>query len=191
MAWQSNIPQPGAKLSISQGDLLGNFIALNTWMGVNHYLPTNLANGGKHMFVSLPTQSADPATAGSELAIYSKIGTGGVPQIFWRQQSNGTVTEFTGATVVTSAGPTRTQGQTVLPSGVMIKWGVVTTSSVGSSAITYQGTAFAAVSPLTYSLTMTILNASSGIVITNYGNSGFNYTNTTAVVTFFYQAIGI
>jgi hypothetical protein len=137
MAWQQNIPQPTDKLSVSQGDLLNNFQALNTWMNINHYLPTDI-NSGKHKFVTMPIQGADVATGGNEIALYTKTGDfSAPPQLFWRQQNNGTVVNITEGDLVTN-------GWSRLPSGLIVKWGSATLSNVGN--ITYnQGPAFTTV----------------------------------------------
>ena len=133
MAYNANIPQPTDTLNKSQGDLLANFQALQTLIDVNHY---DFASGnqGKHMFVSMPVQAADPSTAGNEMALYTKLaGSPLVPHMFIRQQTNGAVVDFTGVNFVPvlpwSIG---SQGSTTLPSGLILKWGSNTTPSSGS-----------------------------------------------------------
>jgi hypothetical protein len=133
MAYQNNIPQGNQRLSDSQGDLLANFQAIKQLIDVNHATFGN-ANEGKHNFVSLPSQSGDPVTLASEMALYTKLVTG-VPQMFLRNQTNGSVVNFTSAT----ASPTN--GSTTLPSGIIIKWGSGTTAAGGSQTVTF-ATAF-------------------------------------------------
>ena len=120
-AFQANIPQPTDTLNKSQGDLLGNFQAIQTLIDVNHY---DFASGnqGKHMFVSMPTQTVDPVTAGLEMALYTK-SVAGTPHMYIRQQTNGAVTDITGATTGTG------NDTTTLPSGVILKWGTGQVSS--------------------------------------------------------------
>jgi hypothetical protein len=115
MAWNPNIPQPTDSLSQSQADILANFQALDP-----------LFNDGVQNWVTLPVQGSAPATAASELALYSK-SVSGTPQLFMRQQSNGTEFDFT------SAGAT-TNGWARLPSGIILKWGQAAMPSGGSSA---------------------------------------------------------
>lgn len=164
--WQQNIPQATDKLSVSQGDLLGNFQSLNIWMDINHYLPTDITNQGKHKFVTMPVQVADPTTGGSEIALYTKSSSG-APQIFWRQQNNGAVVNLT-------EGDTSTIGWSRLPSGVIVKWGTPTLSGAGS--FTYaQGPAFTTV--LYVGITTT--NSSDAFVSITAFNTTTATTNTT------------
>lgn len=118
MAYNSNIPLPTDLISQSQPQLLANFQAINTLLDVNHYTFNSAgATDGKHKYVSMPEQLADPATAVNELAIYSKEGAiSTVAELFLRRENNGTAYAFTesGQNVI---------GWTRLPSGILIKWG--------------------------------------------------------------------
>ena len=110
MAFNPNIPQPTDSLSQSQQDILANFQAI-----------APLFNQGIQDFVVLPVQGSAPTTAASEVALYSK-SVSGTPQLFMRQQSNGTEFDFTSALKTTN-------GWARLPSGLLIKWGVATIAS--------------------------------------------------------------
>lgn len=63
MPYNPNIPQPTDILSDSQGDLLGNFQALDTSFGIDHYKFSDLtANNGFHNKVTTPVFVANPPT---------------------------------------------------------------------------------------------------------------------------------
>lgn len=119
MAFNPNIPQPTDALSQSQADILANFQAI-----------APLFDQGIQDFVILPVQGSAPTTAASELALYSK-SVSGTPQLFMRQQSNGTEFDFTSSLKADS-------GWARLPSGILIKWGPATVPSRNTLAtVTY------------------------------------------------------
>lgn len=134
MAYNANIPQPTDELKDSQPQILANFNYLSGWDSVNH-IPFNSGSGidGKHLYLQFPTvQTMDVSTASGEVAVYSKTGITTVPALFFRGQSNGTVP---------SAGFTESaassNGWTMLPSGILIKWGLGATTTVGSNVKTF------------------------------------------------------
>jgi hypothetical protein len=131
MAYNALIPQPTDTLNNSQGDLLANFMAIQTLIDVNHYdFASSLQ--GKHKFVSLPIQSVDPATTTTELALFTKNDGLGIPQLWIRYPNNDMSVDITGLLPSLSAGG----GTTTLPSGVEIKFGLATTSA-GLQTITF------------------------------------------------------
>lgn len=116
MPYNQNIPQATDQLKNSQSQILANFQAIKTLIDVNHGT-FSAADQGKHKWVTLPQQGAAPATAASEMALYTK-SSGGVPTPFIRQQSNGT--EY--SLIATNAG-TYTLGYTLLPGNIKMLWG--------------------------------------------------------------------
>lgn len=128
MAYQSNIPQPTDQISVSQADILNNFIALSTFLNINH-VDFASADQGKHKFVSFPVQAVAPVTTGTEVALYSKTSAlSGLPELFFREASSGNEYEFT----TFGIGP---DGYVRTPAGVLIKWG--NASANGAAAITF------------------------------------------------------
>jgi len=124
MAYNNNIPQPTDQINQSQAQLLGNFQALSTALiGVNTagLLATN--------------QASDPATAANQVAIYARVpqNSGSVPTptsvMALRQPSSGNVVEFSDFEINTFDGWTR------LPSGVLIKWYLVSIPADSSGDI--------------------------------------------------------
>jgi len=94
MAYQNNIPVATHYLQNDQPAILENFVDLNAQFSVDH--DTLVAGGasGKHLKVTLPERAADPVTAAGEISVYTK-DSGTQPEIFYRQESNGLVTQIT------------------------------------------------------------------------------------------------
>lgn len=89
MPYQANKPQAADQMSISQGDLQNNFLALKALVDVNHET-FGSANEGKHAVVAFPEQVPSvvppifpPATTATELAMYAKAD-GGATHLFLR-----------------------------------------------------------------------------------------------------------
>jgi len=97
MAFLNNIPQPGDRLKVSQGQLLGNNQQLDTSMGVDHYPFSNLtSDNGKHKYVTSIDQVTHPSTIANEPKFYgvSQISQLGVIQ-YSRGPSNAVPTPVT------------------------------------------------------------------------------------------------
>ena len=144
MAYKANIPQAADYQNNSQPDLLNNFIAINTFVGVDH-VTFNTADEGKHNRVffkqQVPNQVAplpvtdangDPATGATEAAIYTKnsVATPGSPGLFYRPSSSAAVVELSASFSATKAAT----GSAMLPSGVILKWGPVNATTAGTPA---------------------------------------------------------
>lgn len=115
-----NIPQATDQLSISQGNILGNFQGIQQLVDVNHEDFAS-GNAGKHKQVTLTDQSANlpVVVAGTDIVMYSAteiapfsaIGQ----QIYLKYPS--------GIRVPTTAtGSTGNSGWTYLPSGIKMAW---------------------------------------------------------------------
>ena len=124
----NDVPLAGQTLAVTRAPINQNFTTINTAFLVNH-VEYGLADQGKHKFLQFPQQAAAPATAATELAMYTKDVTGS-PQLFIRRQSSGTEIDFTSAT-------TAVDGQTTLPSGITFKWNTVAGTGNTAVAITF------------------------------------------------------
>ena len=114
-----NIPQPNDQLSVSQGNILTDFQGINTFVNVNHVDFTS-ADAGKHKWASFPVQAGDPGTTVTELALYSKNSTlTASPELFIQRANNGNAVNVTASSLLS-------EGWSFLPSGLLIKWGIVT-----------------------------------------------------------------
>jgi hypothetical protein len=134
MAYQSNIPQPTDQLDISQGDLLGNFTAVNTYVNVNH-VPFGSSDQGKHAFVTFPIQTVVPSFNAGEEGLYNKQ-LSSVSELYVNKQFNGSAVQIpmTASILSTSAPVSGGPGWTYLPSGIYLTWGTMTVN--GNTTIT-------------------------------------------------------
>ena len=105
MAFNPNIPQATDALSVSQGDLLNNFMALSP-----------LVINGINNFIIFPVQGSTPTTSSSQVSLFSANDSSSNPQLFYGPPSTATAVNFTGAGKATS-------GWARLPSNILIKWG--------------------------------------------------------------------
>jgi len=119
MAYNQNIPQPADQLKNSQPQLLANFQEINTILDVNH-VGFNLGDQGKHKFLQMPRQGIAPATDATDLGLFAFLGANsGVSELNFRRQSNGASIPFT-------EGVLASPGWTILPCGLVVKWGTIT-----------------------------------------------------------------
>ncbi len=129
MSYTFNIPTNGQSLGNSRPQVNGNFTYINTAFSVNH-IAFNQVNVGKHYKVEMPRQSPSPTPAATEGMLFTKL-SGGITRLIWKRDGGATDIELTG--VNPSAA---TNGYSTLPGGLIIQWGVVTTTS-SSGTVTF------------------------------------------------------
>ena len=179
--WNQNIPQPTDLLSQSQADILGNFQALQTLIDVNH-VDFASADQGKHKWVSLPIQGASPATAATEVALFSRTSAfTAIPELCIRFAGNSAVTEMTSAELTPN-------GWTFLPSGVLLKWGGVAAPGPGLNTAAYP---VAATIPVFNQVFIVLLQPESAATAYITATTAIDFTaNTSAAGNFSYLALG-
>lgn len=135
MPYQANIPQPNDPLNQSQGDILGNFQAIDTLVSVDH-ATFGSASEGKHNKISFPVQGAAPAFLAGEVGIYNLLSiVTGVNELYIVNSAGG-LGSITSSIISTNAVPgNNTAGWTYLPSGLLLKWG--NGNANGNSAIVF------------------------------------------------------
>jgi hypothetical protein len=123
MAYNQNIPQAGDQISVSQNDILNNFMAIYNSFNLNH-VPFNSGSptAGKHAFVEMPIQTSAPMTIAGEVGLYCQTSPiTGDPALVFLNASNGPAFEFT------TCGPRVTSNAQIawlrLASGILIQWG--------------------------------------------------------------------
>lgn len=130
MAYQANIPQPNNLLSQSQDDILNNFQAIQALIGINH-VNFNDADQGKHKWITFPQQGATPpggsGFAPSELGMYNAVyALTAKNELFINKTNQATVVQVpsTASTLSSNSAPAQNSfGWTLLPSGIVLKWG--------------------------------------------------------------------
>ena len=133
MAYQPAIPQATDQISISQGDLQGNFQEVNTGWNANH-VPFNLGNEGSHWFISMPDQGAPSGTfppATNLIGIYAnEIGLYNSGGNLWFRPAGQAVGQIAPPGAASSdinltdtTGIVANNGYTRLPNGLLLQWG--------------------------------------------------------------------
>ncbi len=104
--FNDTIPNGTDPMQLSCPQLRTNFTQIFNAFGENHVQLTDLGDPttGMHTQLELVRQGSDPATGSDEVALYSKTGVGGAPQVFFRPSSSGTPIQMSSFGVV-STGP--------------------------------------------------------------------------------------
>lgn len=142
MTYNPNIPNATDRPSQSQDQLKTNFQQLNFVFEEDH-VPFDAAiigDRGKHKFVTLQRQPIDNITNGNDTSLYAKLA-GGISQLFWRYQNNGTVVQLS----ISQAPIPNQNGYTWLPGGMMLQWGLevgATNTNTISFNIPFSGDAY-------------------------------------------------
>jgi hypothetical protein len=125
----NDVPQAAQTLADTQVPIQQNFQTIDAAFKINH-VPYTLGTQGFHSKLDMPIQGDDPTSIGGEMVVYTKTSAvSGVPALFIRQQSSGTITELTtyGTGVYTfNNGPgsiTYSYVWTRFPSGLLMLWG--------------------------------------------------------------------
>lgn len=189
MVFTANMPLATQSLNYTQPLVLGNFANYKANMEVNHG-GVNDADAGKHKFVQMPAQAADPATAADEVAIYCKDAGGGVYREYLRQANNGTVVQITGVDPLNAG-----NGYTFLPGGLLMQWGLTTPASATANTAIVYPIAFSAAAhniQLTFTRAASSPGTTFGLwVVTGSTNTGFTaYNNSGHTYQFYWMAIG-
>lgn len=120
MGYQANKPQASDKMSVSQGDLLGNFTEVNTAWNANH-IPFNLGNEGSHWFLMMPNQTVTPGTfPPATIGIYnSSIGIYASGGNLWFRPAGQAAGSVTNDKLIMGSSAA---GWCILPSGIKLIW---------------------------------------------------------------------
>lgn len=168
--FSTNIPQAAQKISSTQVPILSNFQAINELIIENHVGFNDSSDYGKHTYLSLPSQSVNPSTAASEMAIFCAPSTGTNPyEIYYRYPSNGTIVQLSGSGTGTGAA---TSGYAYLSSTVFLKWGTATGITTGSNVVVLPtGGGLPVFSTTPYTIYYTQAGSASTYQVTSYISS--------------------
>jgi hypothetical protein len=121
MAYDATIPTANEQKNVSQPKILENFAQIKTVFEVDHETFSAPNGQGKHKWSTYPVQAAAAPGAG-ELRVYANTSTfSGNPELFLRAAA--------GSPIEMTTAKKNQQGYTMLPSGLLIKWGNVTQAS--------------------------------------------------------------
>ena len=131
MAYSPNVPEATDEIPNSQPPILANFQDISTALNINH-VGFNVANQGKHKFVTFPVQAAPPAPLANEICLYSE-------QSPYSAQPELTFIRNGGAAQEITTSLNASPGWCFTSSGMLLKWGQLTALGVNYPA----GTTFA------------------------------------------------
>ena len=187
MAYNNAIPQPTDLLSVSQGDIFDNFEAIGFMMAPGG---SGAGTGGYSKFT---TASGDPTAIADTMLMYAKDGvTSGKPELWIeRSSASGILPSIINFTEAIKA----TDGSTVLPSGIMIKWGaasatngptqhVYTTGQFPTNTLSVQITERSAVASV-HNYLKVLAFTQSGVTVSSITSS-----NNAGTSDYYYLAIG-
>jgi hypothetical protein len=96
MSYNPAIPQITDPLLQSQAQLRANFQSIFTVWGDNHYsLTGNNTFQGMHNVLTMQPQSGDPTTDATHIALYNKLDSNMIPELFFRPNANQTPIQLT------------------------------------------------------------------------------------------------
>jgi len=196
MVYTANIPASTDNPSQSQGQIQANFNSINTAFNLNHGHFDVVGEEGKHLFMQMPVQASAPTTLINEGALYTRTSAlTGVTELVYGRQSNGSQIEFTGFLGATD-------GWTILPSGLLLKWGQVA-GGAGNNAVLFPvGATIPAYTTAIYSAFVSVVDSGATpntfATLGSYiGFTGINVfcsqrtATTSSAATFNYFVIGI
>ena len=118
----NDTPQATDRISATQAPIQTNFTSLSTTLNINHVGITTATDYGKHIKVDLTTIGAAPTAAATELVAYNLLfATSAKQELYVRRNGE------TGVPITARGGTTA--GWTYLPSGLLVKWGSITTAA--------------------------------------------------------------
>jgi hypothetical protein len=152
MAYLSNIPQANDQLSVSQGNILGNFTALGAIAGNGNPASGSLNATAGFNWLYLPAQLAAPPAGAlfpaGDIGLYSFLNAVTTKnELYVNKTNQATVVQIpmTASTLSTTSAPASNAGMwTYLPSGLLLKSGsnagvlsgLVTVTPTGGPAFT-------------------------------------------------------
>lgn len=118
MAYDGSIPKSNVNISDSRRDIRDNFYEINLFLNENHE-GFDIPSTGNHYLVEMPirTNLIPYETEAEEVALHSKTSlVSGIPEMVYIPAGSYEMREFTSAVKAVN-------GATVLPSGIIIRWG--------------------------------------------------------------------
>lgn len=102
MTYTTNIPVTGDTLGGTRDRIRTNFTQIQSVFSQNH-VAFNATGQGKHKFLQMPEQAAAPTTDVNEGGLYTYPDSASTPKtaLFFRTESDGAITQLTGAGGVT------------------------------------------------------------------------------------------
>lgn len=199
----NNVPQTGQTLGQTRDQISGNFSVINAAFLVDH-VEYNIGGQGFHKQVTFPVQSGGsvpPVPTNNTFVMYMTLdnltppnGTNtGINQLFIKRDTDSATSLGTPITAQVYDNGT-TSGWSMLPSGVIVKWGQFSSAGNIATPVNLLGPAYTGTG--TYSVTispMSVITPAATYAITYPSNNQFTFftPQTFSAVVFRYIAIGI
>lgn len=122
-------PNASDRISETQGPIRQNFITINDAFDVNHG-EYNTGDQGKHKFITFPVQNPAPTITYPDVGLYSFANAlTGKNELYYVNSNN------TPSSVPFTASSYTGVGWSLLPSGILLKWGQTTAIGVGATLL--------------------------------------------------------
>lgn len=141
MSYNPSIPASTDQISVSQGQILNNFSALNTIFNADHFTFNYSISGeqGQHRQITFPETQTDPSLSGVIGEIYSKNISSSSEPFF--ANSNGANVLWRGGSgtglVSSTTGGNASNGSITFPNGIIAQWGYATIPVLTSTSVTF------------------------------------------------------
>lgn len=180
MAYQYNIPASTDQLSVSQGDIQGNFNVLGAIAGNLNASSASLNSTSGFNWLYLPPQGAIPPASSSftsgNVALYSaNNATTSKNELYINKLNQATVTQIPATASllsITSAPASNAKAWSYLPSGMIIQAGTISTTGAQTFGFAFPSQTFALVVTPTGT-------TSTFISYTGLSRTGFTVTTST------------
>lgn len=143
----NNVPQAGQTLAQTRDPIRNNFTTIDTVFSINHSAYGS-ANQGMHEFLQFPDRTGNTPIFGGITGMWSENGTYSlVPEIWVNTKAGAGFNQYPMTESTLSNTPligSQTNGFTVLPSGVILKWGYVAVNGLTNVNLNAVGPALSA-----------------------------------------------
>jgi hypothetical protein len=159
-----NVPLASQSLGQTNASIRGNFAVIDAAFQVDH-VDYNTTGQGKHNQVTFPVQAAQPTFLSGEEALYNFLNpTTTKNELYIHKQTSISTSDipFTASILSQTTPPNDSQGWTLLPSGILLRW--VSISGNGKSQVTLLSGPIPFIS--IYSIQLTVVDPSNGDVNT-------------------------
>jgi len=182
LPYNSNIPQATDQISVSQGQILGNFQAINSLINVNH-VGFNVANAGKHNFVELVPQPGTPGSLAGEALIYNaNFAQTSTAEIWFLMPQTGFNYPVSNCILSTNGNPGfASNGWQYGSGGTLEKWGTYSAGAAGIINIPIGNSGAGGFGPsfsvIPWNVQLTSLDSSTGNALRFVISAGMSTTN--------------
>lgn len=137
----NSLPLPGQSLAVSRNPIKQNFDTINAAFAIDHVTmtpPGTAAPQGFHNKVTFPVQGAAPVFGAGIAGLFNLLNATTAKNelnVHKQNQAGAVDVPFTASVLSNNAIPGITNGWSYLPSGILIKWGVINANGAGTATL--------------------------------------------------------